>query len=377
MSQKVVVLGAGLVGYAITKDLNASGYRVLAVDQSLKRLNILSLDNMEVKRADLTNPDELLDVIKDCDLVIGALPGSLGFQTMKNVIEAGKNFIDISFCSEDYLELDALAKRNNVTVITDIGVAPGMCNVLLGYHNSIMKVNSYKCIVGGLPVKREWPLEYQATWSPIDVLEEYIRPARYVENGAVVVRPAMSDAQLVDFENIGTLEEWNSDGLRSLIQTMPHIPNMIEKTLRYPGTIEYLRVLKELGFFSEKPVDVDGRMVKPIDVTAKLLFPKWQMKPEDREFTAMRVTISGIENGKDKTYVYNLIDKFDEERKITSMARTTGYTCTGAANLVLKGVFNRKGVCPPEFLGGHQEAFNFLIEHLEERNIFYRRTEVS
>lgn len=375
MSQKVVVLGAGLVGYAITRDLHASGYNVLAVDHSLKRLNMLGVDNIAVKRADVTNSDEFLGVIKDCDLVIGALPGSLGFQVMKNVIEAGKNIIDISFCPEDYMELDALAKQNNVTAITDIGVAPGMCNVLLGHHNSLMKVTSYKCIVGGLPLKREWPLEYQATWSPIDVIEEYVRPARYVENGAVVVRPAMSDAQLVEFENIGTLEEWNSDGLRSLIQTMPHIPHMIEKTLRYPGTIEYLRVLKALGFFSEEPVDVDGRKVKPLDVTAKLLFPKWKMKPEDREFTAMRVTITGTENGVDKTVVYNLLDKFDEQSKITSMARTTGYTCTGAANLVLKGIFNQKGVCPPEIVGGHQESFDYLIEHLEERNIFYKRTE--
>lgn len=376
MSKKVIVLGAGLVGYAIAKDLYVNGVDVLVVDQSLKKINSLKEMNIPSKRADISNEEELQEIISDCELVVGALPGSLGFQVLKQVIEAGKNIVDISFCPEDYMELDELAKKKNVTAITDIGVAPGMCNVLFGYHNSNMKVNSYKCIVGGLPFKREWPLEYQATWSPIDVIEEYTRPARYVENGTVVVRPAMSDARLVEFDKIGTLEEWNSDGLRSLIQTMPHVPDMIEKTLRYPGTIEYLRVLKKLGFFSEEPVEVDGKKIKPLDVTAKLLFPQWQMQPGDREFTAMRVTIKGIEDGVKKKYVYNLFDEFDVESNITSMARTTGYTCTGAVQLVLNGIFTRKGVCPPEYIGADKNSFDFLLNHLAERNIHYKKTQV-
>src|SRR5690606_17307027 len=121
----------------------------------------------------------------------------------------------------------------------------------------------------------------------IDVIEEYVRPARYVQNGAIVVREALSDPELIDFEGIGTLESWNSDGLRTLIQTMPHIPDMIEKTLRYPGTIEYLRLLRESGFFSQEPIDINGTSVRPIDVTARLLFPQWKLKPGEREFTVM------------------------------------------------------------------------------------------
>jgi lysine 6-dehydrogenase len=186
----------------------------------------------------------------------------------------------------------------------------------------------------------------------------------------------MSDARLVEFDNIGTLEEWNSDGLRSLIQTMPNVPDMIEKTLRYPGTIEYLRVLKKLGFFSEEPVEVDGRLIKPLDVTAKLLFPKWKMQPGDREFTVMRVTIKGVEEGKEKKYVYNLFDESDVENQLTSMARSTGYTCTGAAQLILNGIFNRKGVCPPEYIGEDKVSFKYLLKHLEDRNIYYKKTEL-
>src|SRR5690606_32895639 len=144
-----------------------------------------------------------------------------GFATAKAVIESGRNMVDISFFPEDPFELDELAKKHNVTVVTDCGVAPGMGNIILGYHNQAMQVTDYECLVGGLPLVREWPWEYRAVFSPIDVIEEYIRPARFVQNGALVVREALSDPELVHFAEVGTLESWNSDGLRTLIQTMP------------------------------------------------------------------------------------------------------------------------------------------------------------
>ena len=157
--------------------------------------------------------------------------------------------VDISFFPEDPFQLDALAKQKNVTVVTDCGVAPGMGNIILGYHNKRMNVSDYECLVGGLPVVREWPYEYKAVFSPIDVIEEYTRPARYVQSGVVVVKEALSDPELVHFDGVGTLGILELRRTSFLIKTMPNIPNMIEKTLRYPGCIEYLRVLRESGFF--------------------------------------------------------------------------------------------------------------------------------
>jgi saccharopine dehydrogenase-like NADP-dependent oxidoreductase len=246
-----------------------------------------------------------------------------------------------------------------------------MGNIILGYHNSRMKINHYECLVGGLPVVREWPYEYKAVFSPIDVIEEYTRPARYIQNGALVVREALSDPELLHFDRVGTLESWNSDGLRSLITTMPHIPNMIEKTLRYPGCIEYLRMLRESGFFSYEEVEVGGMRVRPIDVTAKLLFPKWKLKPGEEEFTVMRIRISGEENGKPASIEYNLLDHTDKATGTLSMARTTGYTCTAAANLILDGKFSRKGICPPEYLGESEDNFRFIMKYLQERDVNY------
>jgi lysine 6-dehydrogenase len=366
--KKIIVLGAGLVGKAMAIDL-ASSFDVTSADINDEALSELSKLGVKTQKLDFSNLQSLSTVVKSFDLVVGAVPGFMGFQTVKTVIEAGKNMVDISFFPEDPFLLDELARKNNVTVVTDCGVAPGMGNIILGYHNKRMKINNYECLVGGLPVVREWPYEYKAVFSPIDVIEEYIRPARYVQNSAVVIKEALSDPELIHFDGVGTLESWNSDGLRSLIKTMPNIPNMIEKTLRYPGCIEYLRVLRDTGFFSYEAIDLKGQKIRPIDLTAKLLFPKWKLKPGEEEFTVMRIRMSGEENGKQKTYQYNLLDR--TSNGTLSMARTTGYTCTAAVNLVNEGKFKRKGVCPPEYLGEDESHFSFIVQYLKDRGVHY------
>jgi len=368
--KKIVVLGAGLVGKAMAIDL-AKSFDVTGVDLNDEALAALQVRGIKTIKADLSDINLLASIVSKFDLVIGAVPGFMGLQTALTVAEVGKNMVDISFFPEDPFQLDDLAKKSNVTIVTDCGVAPGMGNIILGYHYHRMKIQTYECLVGGLPVQREWPYEYKAVFSPIDVIEEYIRPARYVQNGAVVIKEALSDPELIHFDGVGTLESWNSDGLRSLIKTMPDIPNMIEKTLRYPGCIEYLRVLRETGFFSYEPVEVKGVKVRPIDVTAKLLFPKWKLKPGEEEFTVMRIKIDGTENGQKKSYQYNLLDRTDKSTNTISMARTTGYTCTAVAHLVAEGKFNRKGICPPEYIGEKEEHFQFVLNYLKERNVRY------
>ena len=368
--KKVIVLGAGLVGKEMAIDLSEK-FDVTSVDINEDALDRIAKQGIKTLRLDFTNEERLKSVVAEADLVVGAVPGFLGFETVKRVIEAGKDMVDISFFPEDPFQLEALAKQKNVTVVTDCGVAPGMGNIILGYHNKRMKVLEYECLVGGLPVVREWPYEYKAVFSPIDVIEEYTRPARYVQSGVVVVKEALSDPELVHFDGVGTLESWNSDGLRSLIKTMANIPNMIEKTLRYPGCIEYLRVLRETGFFSYEEVDVKGAKVRPIDVTAKLLFPKWKLKPGEEEFTVMRVRLSGEENGQQKRYQYNLLDRTNKLTNTLSMARTTGYTCTAAVNLVLDRKFTRKGISPPEFLGEDEANFLFIVDYLKARGVIY------
>ena len=364
--KKIIVLGAGLVGGVMAEDLSKK-HEVTSVDISQKNLDKLKSNNIKKICLDISKSKSLKNVIKDFDLVIGAVPGFMGYKMMQDVIEAKKNIVDISFYPEDPFRLDELAKKNNVVAIMDCGVAPGMGNVIFGHHDRSMKISDYECLVGGLPVKREWPYEYQAVFSPIDVIEEYIRPARYIQNKKLIIKEALSETELIEFEEIGTLESWNSDGLRSLIKTMSHVPNMIEKTLRYPGCVEYLKVLRASGFFSYEEIEVNGTKIKPIDVTSKLLFPKWEMKDGDKDFTIMRIIIKGEENGNQVKYQYNLLDRYEDNT--ISMARTTGFTCTAVANLVLDKKYKKTGISPPEYLGEH---FEFIRNYLSERNVIYK-----
>ena len=363
--KKIVVLGCGLVGRVMAEDLSKD-HEVTSVDFSKQNLEKLTAPDVLMVCKDVSDISVLNEVIKDCDLVIGALPGFMGYETMKRVIKAKKNIVDISFYPEDPFGLDKLAKENNVIAVMDCGVAPGMGNIIFSHHNKTMKITDYECLVGGLPKKREWPFEYQAVFSPIDVIEEYIRPARYVQNKSLIIKEALSDTELIHFDEIGTLESWNSDGLRTLIETMGHVPNMIEKTLRYPGCVEYLKVLRECGYFSYDEVEINGNMIRPIDLTSKLLFPKWQMKEGDEDFTIMRIKISGTEDNKEVEYTYTLLDRF--QNNTISMARTTGFTCTSVANLVLNNKFNQTGISPPEFLGEH---FDFVNNYLNKRGVIY------
>ena len=251
--KKIIVLGAGMVGSAIAIDLSKD-FDVTSLDMNLESLDRLSRKyNIKTRQFDVTQSEELKETVKDFDLVVCAVPGFLGYKTLEAVIEAGKNTVDISFMPEDTLQLDALARMHNVTVICDCGVAPGMPNVILGYYNEIMEITHFEYCVGGLPKERKFPFEYKAPFSPVDVIEEYTRPARYVENGHLVTKPPMSDPEKIYFEGIGDLEAFNTDGLRSLMKTLNHIPNMKEKTLRYPNHIALIQALQAAGFFDSEP----------------------------------------------------------------------------------------------------------------------------
>ena len=376
LSRHIVCLGAGMVGSVMAQDLAGNPeFRVTVVDRDPHALESLKKNaDVCVIQADLRDKERLSGLLKDADLVVNAVPGFMGFSTLEQIIQSGKDVADIAFFPEDAFLLDDLAKSRKVTAVVDCGVAPGMSNLILGYYNQHMEIDDFECLVGGLPVRRSWPYEYKAPFSPIDVLEEYTRPARLVENGKTVTRPALSEQESVDLDPVGTLEAFNSDGLRSLIRTM-NIPNMKEKTLRYPGHAGLMRVLRETGFLSETPVQIDGKEIRPIDLTTQLLFPIWKLHPGEEEFTIMRIVIRGTEKGKPKEITYHLFDRTDPETGFSSMARTTGFACTSAVHLLANGDFIRKGISSPEFLGAESGCFEKMIAYQAERGVVYRKEE--
>ncbi|MBN8859718.1 MAG: saccharopine dehydrogenase NADP-binding domain-containing protein [Sphingobacteriales bacterium] len=373
---KIAVLGAGMIGRTIATDLSAS-FDVTSVDKSAASLEILRSRNPAVKtlQSDLTDASRYKTLLQPFDIVVTAVPGFMGYNTLKQVIDAGKNVVDISFSPEDMLQLDELAKERDVTAIVDCGVAPGMSNFILGRYNGEMKVENFECYVGGLPKLRKKPFEYKAPFSPVDVIEEYTRPARLKENGQIVTKQALSEIELMDFDEIGTLEAFNTDGLRSILDTMEHIPNMKEKTLRYPGHSALIIALQRSGFFDTAPFAFQGTTISPLAFTSSILFNEWRLSPGEEELTVMKVIVDGLTGNKKKRITYSLLDRYDTHTQTSSMARSTGYTATAGVRLLINQLFTAKGVFPPEKIGSSNACFEYVLKHLKERNVVWKMEE--
>ena len=375
---KIAVLGAGMIGRTIALDL-ASSFSVTSFDVSEENLQLLKSRNssIQIQRANLKDYNQYEKWLASFDIVVTAVPGFMGYDTLKTVINCGKSVADISFFPEDVLQLDNLAKEKNVTVITDVGVAPGMSNLILGRYNEEMEVTNFECYVGGLPKIRKKPFEYKAPFSPVDVIEEYTRPARLKENGQIVTKPALSEREYMDFDEVGTLEAFNTDGLRSLLFTMPHIANMKEKTLRYPDHVEFIIALKQAGFFDEEEIEINGTQISPLKFSSKIFFKDWKLGSEEEELTVMKVIIEGQKNGSKQRIEYSLLDHYDNATRTSSMSRTTGYTCTAAVHLIAKGLFKKKGIFPPELVGNNKECFDFVMRYQEERKVNWKYKTLS
>lgn len=385
MPTQAVVLGTGMVGSVIAADLaRTRGWRVRAFDASREALD-RCVDRcerhgarpsaIETGEADLADTDVVAELVEPADIVIGAMPGRFGLATLETVIKAGRDYCDISFMPENPLDLHDFARRKGVTAVYDMGVAPGMCHLLSGLAcRTLDDVERIEILVAGLPRHRHWPFEYKAGFSPSDVIEEYIRPSRVVENGRVVVKEALSEPELVDFEGLGTLEAFNTDGLRSLVDTLD-VPNMVEKTMRYPGHIELMRVFRETGFFSEEEIELrDGTKVRPLDVTESLLFPKWTFEDMEPDVTVMRVTAEGVHGRVPTRMTWNLVDHLDPETGFTSMSRTTAFPAAVMARMIADGSFRRRGLFAPEQLAGHKGLVERMFKELKARGVRYDAT---
>jgi saccharopine dehydrogenase-like NADP-dependent oxidoreductase len=387
--KKVLVIGAGRVGAAIAADLSTK-HEVTLCDVDGKRLEFLretkfdwaSHDGIKLVRLEFAEniepagPGEYwwlsdtavlkipVGLLDDKDIVVSAVPGRIGFQVLKKIIESGKNVVDISFFPEDPMRLNELAKEKNAFAVVDCGVAPGLDNMILGNMVWEMDIKDFECLVGGLPKERNFPFEYKAPFSPADVIEEYIRPARLWENGSLVVKEALSECELVHFDGIGSLEAFNTDGLRTLLN-VGNIPNMREKTLRYPGHAQMIKALKAAGFFKEEN----------LANTVKVLFENWKLNPGEKELTAFRVTVKGFhfQELTDKTVVYQFVDTTGLDGT-SSMARTTGYTASAVVNLALDGKLEgMTGIVPPEEIGKARGLFDYVMRYLFNRDIRIER----
>jgi saccharopine dehydrogenase-like NADP-dependent oxidoreductase len=372
---KVLAVGSGNIGSVAVEDLATSmkSTEIVIADKDESRskavVERIGRNNVSSMQLDIADRNKLLQTLKKFDLAMGFLPGALGYDLMKACTKAKKSLVDVSYMAENPLKLHSAVSKARITIIPDCGLAPGISNFLVGHaYAKLEKTSSVKIMVGGLPEKPVPPLDYVITWSPDSLIDEYTRKAVIIQHGKKTEVEALSGIEAINFPKVGKLEAFYTDGLRTLSQTLKDVEEMWEKTLRYPGHAEKIKMIEGLGFFEEEKVKIEGTLVSPRRLTARLLERKLKI-PEIKDFVAMKVEVSGVKNGKRLSFVYHMLDKYDQKHGITAMARTTAYPMSIVAQLMLKGIIKQKGVIPPEKLGMEEEVVQEFLSELKKRDI--------
>jgi len=357
---RFIVVGLGRIGLRVLWDLHHSGHEVVGVDSSYDAVERARKLGLKAQLADYEAAVKLAGQLGGVDAVVTALPGSIGYRATLTILEAGYNVVDVSFFPENPEPLGEVAQRNGVVAAIDAGVAPGLSNFLVGILVRRLGARRIRILVGGVAKEPRDPLGLAATWSVEDLLEEYLRPARYIENGALrTVRPLDVIAGDIVIEQVGMMEYFPTDGLRTLLKSFPDMELMIEYTLRWPGHLETMRKLAALGFLDEKPLNVGGCPVSPKKCLARLL----EARTSDVEDLVVML-VEGVEGG--GAVRYKLI--MEQEGEWTAMARVTAAFQATVAELVAEGGFD-PGLLLPESLGLDPRHSKSVMERLASRRV--------
>jgi len=368
---KILVVGSGKVGSEIAKDLARSSEvdSVIVADAQPENLkNVRGHAKIRTRRLDISQRKPLLATMRSVDLICGALPGRLGFQLMNCAVEAQRDLVDISYTPENPFKLHSQARDQENIIVPQCGVAPGFSNMCVGdASRRLGTITKVRVFVGGLPQEPTPPLNFRIVFSLEDVINEYSRPARIVENGKEKLVDPLSGRGFLNFPGVGRLEYFITDGLGSLPRSFPDVREMYELTLRYPGHAEMMNTLRVLGFFDREEVQVDGTRIAPRKLSIALLRDAMSLgRPED--LLALRVEVEG-KGGRKSLLSYRILDYYDPGGKVSAMARTTAYPCTSAALLVGQKKLKSVGVVPPERIARDSEHFGFVLSRLRSRGV--------
>ncbi len=361
----IAVIGTGMVGRLIAVELSKH-YQVYAIDNNSNNLNILHKynPNIIINKIDILKED-YLGHFEHTDLMINCVPGFMGFETSKQILKE-KTCVDISFMPENCNELESIAKKAKTALYPDAGVAPGLSNIIVGNLSCNYDINEIKIMVGGLPKEKNPPWNYKAPFSPIDVIEEYTRPARLKENGQNKIVDPLTGKIDFEVEGIGKLEAFLTDGLRTLLDSelTINIPTLLEYTIRYPGHSEMITELIHRGKLDDTSVSDNGKEITQKEITTKKLFKEWKLADNDKEFTLLIIAAKTVDGKEISCVVY---DEWQEGW--SSMSRTTGLTACAITSLILDKKLNKTGVIAPEELGSNQDYFEYIIKYLTEKDI--------
>jgi len=367
----VAVFGAGSVGRAIIYDLyeRVTGSNLLVVDANPSNLEAASkiASKAEFKKVDLKDVDDFYRIMKDVDIAVNSLPGRFGKLSWVASIKAKTDLVDVSYSEDDPTYYHVQAGEAGVTIVPDAGVAPGLSNMMAGRaYAQLEEVKELKIYVGGIPERPIPPLGYLVTWSPEDLIEEYVRDARLIESGSLTKKPALSDLERIYIPEIGELEAFLTDGLRTMLKTLKGVEFMAEKTLRWPGHAEKIELLRTLGYFSKEPIS-NSEGITPAHVTARLFREK--LKGDSKDLVILIVQAKGRRSPSNMEIEYRMVDRYDEATGLTALARTTAFSATGIVKLIAEGSIPGPGVLPPEVIGMDENLFALMAEWLSWRGI--------
>ncbi|KGX91121.1 saccharopine dehydrogenase [Pontibacillus halophilus JSM 076056 = DSM 19796] len=357
---KVLVLGSGLMGKEAARDLvQSSGVdRVTLADLDFERAasvcQSLTSEKLTPMRVDASDDIMLSEAMSKHDVVINALFYTFNETVAKKAVEVGVHSVDlgghIGHATDRVLELHDAAYKAGVTLIPDLGVAPGMINILSGYGVSqLSSVEEIRLYVGGIPVRPEPPLEYNHVFSMEGVFDHYTDPSLIIRNWIKQEIPSLSEVETLHFERFGPLEAFHTaGGTSTLSYSYPHLKTLEYKTIRYPGHAEKFKLLVDLNLTrTDYEVDVRGKRVNPREVMLKVLEPIVDLGEKD-DVVLLRVEVSGKKDGAYKTNTYEMTTFKDQEHNVTAMARATANTISVVAQMIGDGRIGTRGVYPPE-----------------------------
>jgi len=380
---RMLVLGAGLQGSACAYDLlqNDEVTEVRLADLNTGHiapfLAPYSGKRLIPTPMDVRDREAVRALMRESDAVMSAIPYYFNLDLARHAAETGVHFCDLGGNTDIVFEqkkLDDLARDNGVTIVPDCGLAPGMVNILaqLGIER-LEKVDEVKIFVGGLPQSPEPPLNYQIVYSIEGVLDYYTTLSWVVRDGKRVQVKALSEREPVMFSApVGELEAFHTAGGLSTMafRYEGKIPTMEYKTLRYPGHAQIMEAIRDLGLLELDPIDVKGVRVAPRDVAIAAMAPRLT-KPAGKDLVALRVTVKGTKAERPATVEFELVDRYDEERGISAMMRTTGYSLSITGQMQARGEIQPPGVhTPDECIPGER-----YISELARRGVDIRVTE--
>ncbi len=378
---KIMVIGTGMMGSAIIRDLAATSKacEITAADADVSTARKASEEASCSRRPvrpvqlDLTNAGRAVDLMREHDLVIGAYPERWAVRVTEYALDAGSDLVDITalWNWEQRAKMDPQLREAGVTVIPGCGLAPGLSNILMGIAAERVKSPHTGVIMaGGLPQKPRPPLDYALVFSFETVIDEYTVRPRIIRSGKIQEVAPLSGLETATFDQpVGEAECFYTDGLTTLLDTMPRrgLQEVVEKTVRYRGHRDKILFLAECGFFSDTPIR--GEEFTPRQFTSAVLTPLLQTG-DFEDVSCLRVIVRG-----DSAVQFDLMDYYDGDTGITSMARTTGYTCSIIAQMLVDGHIRQKGFLPPEEAITDRN-YGVFEEQLKRRsiNVIERRT---